>query len=112
MAENKNLKLKATGIIRRVDDLGRIVIPREIRRNLRLKEGDPMELFVQDDMVCFKKYNPAEDVSRVVKDAHDAVSNLIYDGFGASSANADAMKEAEALLRQAYEKIRFVEENS
>lgn len=46
--------MRATGIIRRIDDLGRIVIPKEIRRSLRLTEGMPMELFVDDDGVTFK----------------------------------------------------------
>lgn len=49
--------MKATGIVRRIDDLGRVVIPREIRRNLHIKEGDPLELFVYDDGVCFKPYD-------------------------------------------------------
>ena len=55
--------MKATGIIRRMDDLGRIVIPKEIRRNLRLREGDPMELFISDDHdgVEFRKYNPVSE---------------------------------------------------
>ena len=50
--------MKATGILRRVDDLGRIVIPREIRRSLGIAEGDPLEIFVDpaNDMVCFQKY--------------------------------------------------------
>jgi len=46
---------KSTGIIRRIDDLGRIVVPKEIRRTLRLREGDPMEIFAQDGGVLFKK---------------------------------------------------------
>lgn len=50
--------MKATGIVRRLDDLGRIVIPKEIRRTLHLREGDPMELFLgEDGMVCLKKYS-------------------------------------------------------
>ena len=48
--------MKATGIVRRIDDLGRIVIPKEIRRNLRLREGDPLELYTDEGCVCFKKY--------------------------------------------------------
>lgn len=50
--------MKATGIVRRVDDLGRIVIPKEIRRTARIKEGDPMEIFIEDGAVVFKKYEP------------------------------------------------------
>lgn len=49
--------MKATGMVRRIDDLGRIVIPKEIRRSLHLKEGDPMEIYTDDGMICFKKYN-------------------------------------------------------
>ena len=51
--------MKATGIVRRIDDLGRIVIPKEIRRTLRIHEGDPLEIFTESDgMVIFKKYSP------------------------------------------------------
>lgn len=49
--------MKSTGIIRRIDDLGRVVIPKEIRRTLHVQEGDPMEIFVQDGGVFFKKYD-------------------------------------------------------
>lgn len=50
--------MKATGIIRRTDDLGRVVIPKEIRRTLKIREGDPLEIFVEKDCVCFQKYSP------------------------------------------------------
>jgi AbrB family transcriptional regulator (stage V sporulation protein T) len=50
--------MKATGIIRRIDDLGRIVIPKEIRHTLRIKEGDPLEVFVYEGGVFYKKYSP------------------------------------------------------
>ena len=53
--------MKATGIIRRLDDLGRIVIPKEIRRNMRLREGDAMEIFLEDNCVCLKRYTPPEE---------------------------------------------------
>ena len=51
--------MKATGIVRRVDDLGRVVIPKEVRRTMRIREGDPLEIFVDSDgCVIFKKYSP------------------------------------------------------
>lgn len=51
--------MKATGIVRRIDDLGRVVIPKEIRRTLRIREGDPLEIFVdRDGEVILKKYSP------------------------------------------------------
>lgn len=49
--------MKATGIIRRTDDLGRVVIPKEIRRTLKIHEGDPLEIFIEKDCVCFQKYS-------------------------------------------------------
>lgn len=49
--------MKATGIVRRVDDLGRVVIPKEIRRTLKIREGDPLEIFLEKDCVCFKRYS-------------------------------------------------------
>ena len=54
--------MKATGIVRRIDDLGRVVIPKEIRRSMRIKEGDPLELFTtKEGEVVFKKYQPFEE---------------------------------------------------
>lgn len=50
--------MKATGIVRRIDDLGRVVIPKEIRRTMHITEGDPLEIFVNKDGVIFKKYYP------------------------------------------------------
>lgn len=51
--------LKATGIVRRIDDLGRVVIPKELRRTLGIMEGDPLEIFVADgDQIVLRKYNP------------------------------------------------------
>ena len=52
--------MKATGIIRRIDDLGRVVIPKEIRRQMKIKEGDPLEIFTDGNKVCFERYNPID----------------------------------------------------
>ena len=52
--------MKATGIVRRVDDLGRVVIPKEIRRSLKIKDGDPLEVFLEGNKVCFEKYSPID----------------------------------------------------
>lgn len=55
--------MKATGIVRRVDDLGRIVIPKEIRRTLKIREGDPLEIYTEKDGgVIFRKYSPMGDM--------------------------------------------------
>ncbi|WP_027964452.1 stage V sporulation protein T [Halalkalibacillus halophilus] len=56
--------MKATGIVRRIDDLGRVVIPKEIRRTLRIREGDPLEIFVdREGEVILKKYSPINELS-------------------------------------------------
>lgn len=63
--------MKETGIVRRIDDLGRIVIPKEIRRSLKIREGDPLEIFLEEDCVCFKRYSAlgslSEETLRVVQ---------------------------------------------
>ncbi len=56
--------MKATGIVRRIDDLGRVVIPKEIRRTMRIREGDPLEIFTNSGgEVIFKKYSPIGELS-------------------------------------------------
>jgi len=56
--------LKATGVVRRIDDLGRVVIPKEIRKTLRIKEGDPLEIFTdKEGEVILKKYSPIGELS-------------------------------------------------
>ena len=63
--------MKETGIVRRIDDLGRVVIPKEIRRSLKIREGDPLEIFLEKDCVCFKRYSAlgslSEETLRVVQ---------------------------------------------
>lgn len=56
--------MKATGIVRRIDDLGRVVIPKEIRRTLRIREGDPLEIFTdREGEVILKKYSPIGELA-------------------------------------------------
>lgn len=50
--------MKATGIVRRIDDLGRVVIPKEIRRAMKIREGDPLEIYTEKGAICFRKYCP------------------------------------------------------
>ncbi|MDD5827295.1 MAG: stage V sporulation T C-terminal domain-containing protein [Bacilli bacterium] len=54
--------MKTTGIIRRIDDLGRIVIPKELRKSLRIKNGDSLEIFVDQEDIILKKYSPIESI--------------------------------------------------
>ncbi|MBO5321394.1 MAG: AbrB/MazE/SpoVT family DNA-binding domain-containing protein, partial [Clostridia bacterium] len=55
--------MKATGIVRRIDDLGRVVIPKEIRRTMRIREGDPLEIYTDSGEVIFKKYSAVGEMS-------------------------------------------------
>ena len=80
--------MKATGIVRRIDDLGRVVIPREIRRTLGIKEGDPLELYTIDGGLAFKKYQADIDELRQTYDLLNTVlykkgivTALYYDGY-------------------------------
>lgn len=67
--------MKATGIVRRIDDLGRVVIPKEIRRVLRIKEGAPLEIFTkQDGEIIFKKYSPIGELGDFAYDYVDTLS--------------------------------------
>jgi AbrB family transcriptional regulator, stage V sporulation protein T len=71
--------MKATGIVRRIDDLGRVVIPKEIRRTLRIREGDPLEIFVdRDGEVILKKYSPISELSQFSQEYADS----LYDSSG------------------------------
>ena len=61
--------MKATGIVRRIDDLGRVVIPKEIRRTLRIKEGTPLEIFTdREGEIILKKYSPIGELSIFAKE--------------------------------------------
>ena len=61
--------MKATGIVRRIDDLGRVVIPKELRRTMRLREGAPLEIFTEKDgELIFKKYSPIGELSDFAAD--------------------------------------------
>ena len=79
--------MKATGIIRRVDDLGRIVIPKEIRRNLQIKEGDPLEIYVEKDGLMLRKYKPYGEVDwgrlrAIIAPIFGKEAFGVYDGDG------------------------------
>ncbi len=67
--------MKATGIVRRIDDLGRIVIPKEIRRTLRIHEGDPLEIYTESDgTVIFKKYSPIGELGEFASQYAESLS--------------------------------------
>lgn len=78
--------MKATGIVRRIDDLGRVVIPKEIRKTMRLKEGAPLEIYTdRDGEIIFKKYSPIGELSNYV----GVFSEIINKSTGKTVAVAD-----------------------
>jgi AbrB family transcriptional regulator (stage V sporulation protein T) len=67
--------MKATGIVRRIDDLGRVVIPKEIRKQARISEGDALEIFLSDDgAVCFKPYEEKPLTNEEILERFDEMS--------------------------------------
>lgn len=91
--------MKATGIVRRIDDLGRVFIPKEIRRTMNIREGDPLEIFLQEGGVVLKKYNPnyRDKLITILQNAAD-----YYDDYEDNQAIAGQLskiaKEIDALL--------------
>lgn len=84
--------MKATGIIRRIDDLGRIVIPKEIRRNMNIREGDPMEIYLDgNNRVVFEKYNSG--LLPFIHNLVDRVEDNEYDTL-----SPESVKEIKGLL--------------
>lgn len=69
--------MKTTGVIRRIDDLGRIVIPKEIRKNLRIKTGDNLEVYLDGDTIVLKKFSQIESLENVSVDYVEAFNQII-----------------------------------
>lgn len=71
--------MKATGIVRRIDDLGRVVIPKEIRRTLRIREGDPLEIFTgRDGEVILKKYSPIGELGEFAMEYAESLHEALH----------------------------------
>lgn len=72
----EEINMKATGIVRRIDDLGRVVVPKEIRRTLKIREGDPMEIFTEKDgEIILRKYSPIGEMSEHAKQYADTLAH-------------------------------------
>ena len=94
--------MKETGIIRRVDDLGRVVIPKEIRRNLGIYEGDPLEIFLHEDCICLRKYSTDK-----LEKVYDAFKDLVdfaeeEGGFYMKTLVSDLQAEVEERLKEIF----------
>jgi len=78
--------MKKTGIVRRIDDLGRVVVPKEIRKTLKIREGDPLEIFVDHDKeVILKKYSPINELGNYAREYAEA----LYESTGFIACIAD-----------------------
>lgn len=95
-------KMKATGIVRRIDDLGRIVVPKEIRRTLRIREGDPLEIFTdREGEIILKKYSPIGELSQFAVEYSESLAQttghlvLITDCDHVIAASGNGKKEFE-----------------
>lgn len=87
--------MRATGIVRRIDDLGRVIIPKEIRRTMGIQEGDPLEIFMEgQDTVCFRKYGTdlTEEIDRL-REQIKAYTTLPYETQAKIDALLDIVQE-------------------
>lgn len=93
--------MKATGIVRRIDDLGRVVIPKEIRRTLRIKEGTPLEIFTdKEGEIILKKYSPIGELSIFATEYAEAMAQTT--GFLACITDHDQVVAAAGNLAKGY----------
>jgi AbrB family transcriptional regulator (stage V sporulation protein T) len=93
--------MKATGIVRRIDDLGRVVIPKEIRRTLRIREGDPLEIFVdRDGEVILKKYSPISELGNFAQEYAESLYE--HSGHAALISDRDSVIATAGGLKKDY----------
>ena len=85
--------MKATGIVRRIDELGRVVIPKEIRKTLRLSSGDPLEIFTERDELLFKKYSPIRSI--------DGFARQFAEGLCEISGHSSAVCDTDSVIATA-----------
>ncbi len=93
--------MKATGIVRRIDELGRVVIPKEIRSTLRLKSGDPLEIFTERDELMLKKYSPIASLEKFSEGTAKSLNEL--SGLASAIADTDEVLHASGRERREFE---------
>ena len=94
--------MKATGIVRRIDDLGRVVVPKEIRRTLRLREGEPMEIFTgKDGETILKKYSPVGELENHARELAESIAQI--SGFLTCVADTDQIIAASGHGQREYQ---------
>ena len=93
--------MKATGIVRRIDDLGRVVIPKEIRRTMRIREGDPLEIYTdREGEVIFKKYSPIGELTSFAGQYAETLNKIC--GFSVLITDRDAVIACAGLSKKEF----------
>ena len=93
--------MKATGIVRRIDDLGRVVIPKEIRRTMRIREGDPLEIYTdREGEVIFKKYSPIGELASFAGQYADTLHKTC--GLSVAICDRDAVISCAGISKKEY----------
>ncbi len=101
--------MKATGIVRRIDDLGRVVIPKEIRRTMRIREGDPLEIYTdRDGEVIFKKYSPIGELSQFASQYAETLNKTC--GLAVIICDRDTVVASAGVPRREYADKKLTEE--
>ena len=109
--------MKATGIVRRIDELGRVVIPKEIRRSLRIREGEPLEIFTdREGSVVFRKYSPVGEISKFSESYAEAINRV--SGIPVAVCDMDSVIAVAGVPKKEYlekpisKELRLILENS
>lgn len=102
--------MKETGILRRIDELGRIVVPKEIRKKLKIREGDNLDIFVSEDTVILRKYSPLNDLETILKvllDGYKRISNItvVVTDLTKIVASSKPEIEADSLITEIYNQL-------
>lgn len=95
------VKMKATGIIRKIDELGRVVIPKEIRRSISLREGDNLEILVENDFILLKKYQPMGKLNYLARTYAKTLSDMT--GFSVCISNTEKIIAVSGAKKEKYE---------
>lgn len=101
--------MRATGIVRRIDDLGRVVVPKEIRKTLRIREGDPLEIFTaKDGEVILKKYSPIGELSEFSQEYAETLGETT--GYGVVVTDLDSIISVSKLAKKEYKEKSISDE--
>ena len=101
--------MRATGIVRRIDDLGRVVIPKEIRKTLRIREGDPLEIFTaKDGEVILKKYSPIGELNEFSQEYAETLGEIL--GHGVIVTDLDSIVSVSKLPKKDYKEKNISKE--